>query len=76
MPQRITSAIRSDKLRQIYRAAVEQGFEAVVDGNGHVRLQHPTTGKRFWISTTKDGGAAGRGFQNTKSNARKAGLKI
>lgn len=76
MAQRITSAIRSDKLRDLYRAAVEQGWESIVDGNGHVRVQDPRTGNRFWISTTKDGGAGGRGFENTRAKARKAGLKI
>lgn len=76
MPKRVAGGIRNDRLRDLYRLALKQGFEAVVDGRGHVQMVNPTTGDKFVISTTAGGGSMGHAFENTRANARRAGLKV
>lgn len=74
MTKRLTKGIRADKLRVMAAAAVEQGWTARVDGNGHLCLTSPD-GSRFWISMTVRG-SMGRNYENTKAKARKAGLDV
>lgn len=74
--KKLTKGIRSDKLKRLHESALAQGWESRIDGNGHLCITQPETGKRFWISTTNNGGAMGRHWENTKAKARRAGLDV
>lgn len=75
MTKRLTKGIRGDKMKRLHQAAIKQGWTSVIDGSGHVMLTSPE-GLRFWISTTNNGGAMGRHYENTKAKARRAGLDV
>ncbi len=72
--KRVTSGIRNDRLRRLYKAALKQGWRAEVDGRGHVVMRKG--GKRFSISTTTSGGSMGHHYENTRAQARRAGLDV
>lgn len=72
--KRVTSGIRNDRLRRLYKAALKQGWVAEVDGKGHVVLRK--NGERFTISTTSSGNSMGHHYENTRAQARRAGLDV
>lgn len=74
MPRKLTSAIRADKLKRIHEAALRQGWTSSINGSGHVVMVGPNGG-RFIISKTANDGA-GRRYENTKAEARRAGLDV
>lgn len=57
----------------IAAAALDQGFTAQQRGNGHVRFERGV--QAFSLSTTVNEGR-GRGFENAKAAARRAGVEV
>lgn len=57
----------------IAAAALDQGFTATQRGNGHVRFERGV--QAFSLSTTVAEGR-GRGFENAKAAARRAGVEV
>jgi hypothetical protein len=72
--KRVTSGIRNDRLRRLYKTALKQGWAPEIDGKGHVVLRKGD--QRFSISTTSSGGSMGHHYENTRAAARRAGMDV
>jgi len=76
LPKAVRRAIRSmksDGLRAIVDAAIEQGWRASLDGGGHIRLTNPDGRRIFAVSATAyDGNVVAQ----VRSQARREGLKL
>lgn len=70
------AGVRNDRMRRLIAAAVRQGCTWALDGRGHVRVTNPETGRWFVVSTTSAGSAIGHTYENTRAQARRAGVDV
>lgn len=64
--------MRSGKMKDLRRAAKEQGWEVKTTGGGHIKFLPPKGEMVIAPSTPSDR----RGWLNTRAQLRKAGLRI
>lgn len=67
--------IRNRRIARLVEYAVDRGWRTTLDGRGHVRVVGPD-GRFFAVSTTSNDSGFGHNYENTRAEARRAGLDV
>jgi hypothetical protein len=72
----VRRAFRSGRVRQLFERAMEAGWSWRRTGGGHIIIDSPGQAHHVSLSTTMSDRGLGRGWENTKAEAKRKGLDI